>query len=107
MGPLRFLVALALLPAATVPASAQISRASLIKVVQLHKATVLRYFDAAPDSMLGFRPTPGVRTFAEQIEHASRSDAGIAHFAITGVTFPTGTHCTNRPTKALTQSAVP
>jgi hypothetical protein len=34
--------------------------------------------------MLGFRPTPGVRTFAEQIEHAALSDAEIAHMAITG-----------------------
>lgn len=66
------------------PAVAQISRASLIEVVQTHKASVLRYIDAAPDSMLGFRPTKGVRTFAEQIEHAAGSDALIAHLAITG-----------------------
>lgn len=69
---------------AALPAAAQISRASLIDVVQVHKAAVLRYVDAAPDSMLGFRPTPGVRTFAEQIEHAAGSDALIAHLAITG-----------------------
>ena len=34
--------------------------------------------------MLGYRPTKGVRTFAEQIEHAAGSDALIAHLAITG-----------------------
>ena len=65
-------------------AAAQISTSALITVVQTHKASVLRYIDAAPDSMLGFRPTPGVRTFAEQIEHAAGSDAFIAHLAITG-----------------------
>lgn len=65
-------------------ASAQIPRSALVAVVETHKASVLRYIDAAPDSMLGFRPTPGVRTFAEQIEHAAGSDAVIAHLAITG-----------------------
>jgi hypothetical protein len=69
------------------PAAAQkhlISQAALIAVVENHKGAVLRYIDAAPDSMLGFRPTPGVRTFAQQIEHAAGSDALIAHMAITG-----------------------
>ena len=61
-----------------------ISQAALIAVVENHKGAVLRYIDAAPDSMLGFRPTKGVRTFAEQIEHAAGSDALIAHLAITG-----------------------
>ena len=69
------------------PAAAQshlISQAALIAIVENHKGAVLRYIDAAPDSMLGFRPTPGVRTFAEQIQHAAGSDALIAHLAITG-----------------------
>ena len=65
-------------------ASAQISRASLIAIVENHKAAALRYIDVAPDSMLGFRPTKGVRTYAEQLEHATVSDAFIAHIAITG-----------------------
>jgi hypothetical protein len=61
-----------------------ISQAALITVVENHKGAVLRYIDAAPDSMLGFRPTKGVRNFAEQIEHAAGSDAEIAHLAIVG-----------------------
>ena len=81
-------VALTLLPLVLPgPLAAQkhlISRAALISIVENHKGAVLRYIDAAPDSMLGFRPTPGVRTFAEQIEHAAGSDAFIAHMAITG-----------------------
>lgn len=71
------------------PALAQkplISQAALIAVVENHKGAVLRYIDAAPDSMLGFRPTKGVRNFAEQIEHAAMSDALIAHLSITGST---------------------
>jgi len=84
MRPFRLAAVLGLASLAGSPAAAQISRASLIEVVQSHKASVLRYIDAAPDSMLGFRPTPGVRTFAEQIEHAAGSDALIAHLSITG-----------------------
>src|SRR5207237_7640336 len=63
-----------------------ISQAALVAIVENHKGAVLRYIDAAPDSMLGFRPTKGVRTYAQQIEHAAGSDALIAHLAITGST---------------------
>ena len=84
MRPFRLAAALLVPALFAPPASAQISRQSLIDVVGVHKAAVLRYIDAAPDSMLGFRPTPGVRNFAEQIEHAAGSDALIAHLAITG-----------------------
>lgn len=72
------------LPAAALAQNRLISQAALIAIVENHKGAVLRYIDAAPDSMLGFRPTPGVRTFAQQIEHAAGSDAFIAHLAITG-----------------------
>jgi hypothetical protein len=72
------------LPARAAAQKPLISQAALIAIVENHKGAVLRYIDAAPDSMLGFRPTPGVRTFAQQIEHAAGSDALIAHMAITG-----------------------
>ena len=87
MRPIRLGTALALFTiTAATPLAAQqlISQAALIAGVENHKGAVLRYIDAAPDSMLGFRPTKGVRTFAEQIEHAAGSDALIAHLAITG-----------------------
>jgi len=45
---------------------------------------MLRYVRAAPDSMLGFRPTPGVRTFAEQVVHAVDSDVEIVGLAVRG-----------------------
>lgn len=84
MHPLRLVIAL--FPLAAIPLVAQkpIPASALIEVVVTHKASVIRYIDAAPDSMLGFRPTPGVRTFAEQIEHAAGGDALISHLAITG-----------------------
>ena len=89
MRPTRFLttVPALLFFVAAIPLAAQqplISTTALITIVENHKGAVLRYIDAAPDSMLGYRPTKGVRTFAEQIEHAAGSDALIAHLAITG-----------------------
>jgi hypothetical protein len=90
MRPVRLIVSLALVHiTAAMPLVAQkplISQQALILIVENHKGAVLRYIDAAPDSMLGFRPTKGVRTYAEQIEHAAGSDAFIAHLAITGST---------------------
>ena len=84
----RLVSALALMQlTAALPLAAQqrlISKEAQIAVVDNHKGAVLRYIDAAPGSMLGFRPTKGARTFAEQIEHAAGSDAYIAHLAITG-----------------------
>ncbi len=71
-------------PAPLAAQNHMISKDALIAIVENHRGAVLRYIDAAPDSMLGFRPTRGVRTFAEQIEHAAGSDAFIAHQAITG-----------------------
>jgi len=82
--PLPLAAAALLTLGAAATAHAQISRASLIDVVENHKKAALRYIDVAPDSMLGFRPTKGVRTYAEQLEHATVSDAFIAHIAITG-----------------------
>ena len=84
----RFVTALALAQfAVAIPLAAQkplITQAALIAVVENHKGAALRYIDAAPDSMLGFRPTKGVRSYAEQIEHATGSDAFIVQLAITG-----------------------
>jgi hypothetical protein len=82
----RFVLSLSLVALIAAPVAAQqfIARSTLAGMLELHKSSAIRYVDAAPDSMLGFRPTPGVRTFAEQIEHAVLADAFIAHLAITG-----------------------
>jgi hypothetical protein len=53
------------------------SRAVLLEDVERSRGNVLKYLDAAPDSMLGYRPMPGVRTFAEQIEHAAGANPMI------------------------------
>jgi uncharacterized damage-inducible protein DinB len=84
----RSLLVLALLPAAALPASAQqfLPKSTMTSIIESQKRYLLRVIDAAPDSMLGFRPTPGVRTFAEQVEHAAGADAFIARLVITGGT---------------------
>lgn len=45
---------------------------------QRNRANVLAYVDAMPDSALGFRPTAGVRTFAQQIDHIVSTNASVA-----------------------------
>lgn len=72
------------LTAAPLAAQQFISKQTLVSILETQKAFILKYVDIAPDSMMGFRPTPGVRTFAEQIEHAAGSDAFIAHLIIAG-----------------------
>lgn len=84
MLPLGALVAVVALPVRPTSAQTFIPKDALIAMVEVHKASALRYVDAAPDSLLGWRPVPGVRTFAEQIEHAAWGNAYIAHTAITG-----------------------
>lgn len=48
------------------------------------RQAVMNYLDVAPDSMMTYRPTPAVRTFAEQIDHLSLSAAFFTSFAVTG-----------------------
>lgn len=51
---------------------------------QRDKGNVLAYVAAMPDSAMTYRPTPGVRTFAEQIEHVVISNVEIAAMALLG-----------------------
>jgi uncharacterized damage-inducible protein DinB len=53
-----------------------------------NRATVLRYIDAMPDSATGFRPTPGVRTFAEQFDHIVTTNYEVAAIAVRGLKTP-------------------
>ena len=43
----------------------------LVSDLERQRKNVLDYLNAAPDSMMRFRTTPGVRTFAQQIFHAA------------------------------------
>ena len=52
------------------------------------KRTFLKYVDAMPDSAMTFTPTPGVRTFAQQIEHATLTNYEVAAMTLRGVKAP-------------------
>ncbi len=49
---------------------------------QRDRAIVLAYIEAMPDSALGYRPTPGVRSFAEQFEHIVATNLEVAAVAL-------------------------
>ncbi len=55
---------------------------------QRNRATVLAYIDAMPDSATGYRPTPGVRTFAEQFDHIVTTNLEVAAMAVRGLKTP-------------------
>ena len=53
-----------------------------------NRTTVLAYIDAMPDSATDFRPTPGVRTFAEQFDHIVSTNLDVAAVALRGLKAP-------------------
>jgi uncharacterized damage-inducible protein DinB len=52
------------------------------------RKNVLAYIDAMPDSAMGFRPTPGVRSFAEQFDHIVTTNLQVAARALKGAQQP-------------------
>jgi uncharacterized damage-inducible protein DinB len=50
-----------------------------------NRTAVLAYIDAMPDSATGYRPTPGVRTFAEQFDHIVTTNLEVAAVALRGL----------------------
>lgn len=85
--PLRTGLFVALLAAAPLVAQAQ-SKEQMIADWTRDKTNVLDYTRAIPDSALGFRPTPGVRTLAEQIEHIVQTNEQVAAEALRGAANP-------------------
>ncbi|HKO16976.1 MAG TPA: DinB family protein [Gemmatimonadaceae bacterium] len=79
----RLSITLALLAAFPGLARAQ-TKQQMIDDWQRQRANVLAYLDAMPDSAMAFRPTPGVRDFAQQIEHAVTTDLLVAALALRG-----------------------
>lgn len=81
---MRWLVLLLLAILAAAPARAQVSP-DLLADFERNRATVLAYIEAMPDSATGFRPTPGVRTFAEQFDHIVSTNLDVAAIALHGL----------------------
>jgi len=78
-----------LAPALPLPAQAGMPPRSIMVVDwERQKNNVLAYIDAMPDSAMTFAPTPGVRTFAQQIEHFVGTNTQIAAFVLRGLKQP-------------------
>ena len=73
----------------TSPARAQTAApADALADWERNRSAVLAYIDAMPDSAAGFRPTPGVRTFAEQFDHIVTTNLEVAAIALRGLKAP-------------------
>ena len=83
---MKIAILLACLTAAAAPLAAQrTDQATMLADWQRSKDNVLHYIDAMPDSLMTFRPTPDVRTFAEQMEHIVSTNNDVAATAILGL----------------------
>ncbi|NRF38338.1 DinB family protein [Pedobacter foliorum] len=70
-------------------AKAQVKVADLVKEWERSKAYTKEYLDAMPESGYALKPTPEMRSFAEQVLHLSDANYGFAS-AATGAKSPFG-----------------
>lgn len=88
-------ILLAALTGIVLTAEAQVpSKEYLIGGFERQKGVLLRYVDAMPDSAWRFKPSPGVRDYAQQLEHIAQATAGL-----------TGQLLASRPTPPALPSA--
>ena len=66
---------------------AQTKTAELVKEWERSKAYTKEYLDAMPEDKYGFKPTPEIRSFAEQNQHLADANYGLAA-AATGTKNP-------------------
>jgi hypothetical protein len=76
---------LALIVAPTLAAAQTAVPEDLLADWERNRTTVLAYIAAMPDSATGYRPTPGVRTFAEQFDHIVSTNLDVAAIALRGL----------------------
>jgi len=75
------LTALTLLSIVATTARSQ-TKQQLVEDWERQRANMLAYIDAMPDSAMRFQPTPGVRDFAQQIQHAVSTNLEVAAMAL-------------------------
>jgi hypothetical protein len=63
-------------------------RSIMVLDFERQKKNVLAYIDVMPDSAITFAPTPGVRNFAQQIEHFVGTNTEIAAIVLKGLKQP-------------------
>jgi len=83
---MRFLPLVLILTAAPGTAVAQSAvNPDLLADWVRNRMAVLAFVDAMPDSATNFRPTPGVRTLAEQFDHIVSTNLEVAAIALRGL----------------------
>ncbi len=85
---MRSLVVLALLLVSASGRAQAPARLALLDDWRHQRAHILAVIDSATPAMMTFRTTPGVRTFAEQIDHITNVATLIVGRAIVGGTLP-------------------
>lgn len=61
------------------------TKQQLVDDWERQRSNMLAYIDAMPDSAMNFHPTPGVRDFAQQIQHAVSTNLEVAAMALRGL----------------------
>jgi hypothetical protein len=83
---MRYLLAAAIaLTTITATAHGQ-TKQQMIDDWERQRANFLAYIDAMPDSAMSYHPTPGVRDFAQQIQHAVSTNLEVSAMALKGLT---------------------
>lgn len=77
-------------PASSQTLDAAAFRASALDDFERMRGNVVQIVDAMPDSALHFAPTPGVRNFAEQIEHVVVGNVNIVASGLDADRVPLG-----------------
>jgi hypothetical protein len=72
----------------TAPRAAAQTKNQMIADWTRERETVLAYIDAMPDTAMSFRPTPGVRSFGEQIIHITGINLDVAARVLRGLSAP-------------------
>ena len=75
-------------PAAQEPPLPPTGGAALVETWERYRANVLAFVDAVPPPLLHYRPTEGVRNYAEQIEHVALDNIVIVATAVRGEARP-------------------
>lgn len=76
------LLSLLLVTSLSHPAGAQSTPSDVVKEWERAKTYTKAYLDAMPDSGYAFKPTPDMRSFAEQMLHLADANFGLASVAL-------------------------